>query len=133
MTTEEIKEKVIDLKKRYNAWTPDDKAMLRTLVKELEIKHKFNTKCNSCYRDAFHLIVNKLGMKSADFVEKKNEESRYIFIGKKEAVWHGPYGAVTLNEFTPDEMIDKFIEATLGIQDYYAFKPVKKEEQISEQ
>lgn len=133
MTTEEIKEQVIDLKKRYNAWTPDDKAMLRTLVKELEIKHKFNTKCNSCYRDAFHLIVNKLGMKSADFVEKKNEESRYIFIGKKEAVWHGPYGAVTLNEFTPDEMIDKFIEATLGIQDYYIFKPVKKEEQISEQ
>lgn len=127
MTTEEIKEKVIDLKNRYNAWTPDDKAMLRTLVKELEIKHKFNTKCDSCYRDAFHLIVNELGMKSADFVEKKNEESRYIFIGEKEAVWHGPYGAVTLNEFTPDEMIDKFIEATSGIQDYYAFKPVDKE------
>lgn len=127
MTTEEIKEQAVDLKNRYDAWTPGDKAMLRTLVKELGIKHKFNTKCSSCYRDAFHLIVNKLGMKSADFVEKKNEESKYIFIGKKEAVWHGPYGAVTLNEFTPDEMIDKFIEAASGIQGYYAFKPVKKE------
>lgn len=133
MTTEEIKQQVIDLKKRYNAWTTTDKSMLRKLVKELEIKHKFNTKCSSCYRDAFHLIVNKLGMTSADFVEKKNEESKYIFIGKKEAVWHGPYGAVTLNEFTPDEMIDKFIEASIGIQSYYLFKPINKEEQTIEQ
>lgn len=132
MTLEDIRTSIIEMQPRYNSFTSKDKQNLKLFVKELSIDHKFG-RCSNCYKDAFHLIVNKLGMKSADFVEKKNEESKYIFIGKKEAVWHGPYGAVTLNEFTPDEMIDKFIEATLGIQNYYIFKPVKKEEQISEQ
>lgn len=134
MTTEEMKEQAIGLKKRYDAWTPGDKAVLRALVKELGIIHKFNTRCNSCHRDAFHLVVNALGMKSADFACKKDKGSKYIFTGKKEAVWHGPYGAVTLDEFTPDEMVDKFIEAVSGTQDCYALKPLEENEgQTSEQ
>lgn len=132
MTLEDIRTDIIEMRPRYNSFTLKDKQNLKLFVKELNIDHKFRN-CSNCYRDAFHLIMNKLSIKSADFVEKTNEESKYIFIGKKEATWYGPYGAVTLNEFTPDKMIDKLIEATLGTQNYYILKPVKKEEQYEPQ
>lgn len=37
-----------------------DKARVKDIVEQLEISHKFNTRCASCYTDAIVLVLSKL-------------------------------------------------------------------------
>ena len=117
MTTEEIIQQIKEMKPRYNSFTKADKKNLKLFVKELNIDHKFGN-CSNCYKDAFHLIVNKLGLTSVDFVEPKVASKTYVFTAEKESIWHGKYGNIVMNEYTPEHLIEKYIETFPNQQQY---------------
>lgn len=117
MTTEEIIEQIKEMKPRYDSFSAKDKKNLKIFVKELGIKHKFGN-CSNCYKDAFHLIVNTLGMTSADFIEPKVSSKTYTFLGQTDTIWHGPYGNIVMNEYTQEEIIEKYIDVFPNQQQY---------------
>lgn len=124
MTIETIRERLVGMHERIGRWSSKDKSFLRAAVKTLEIEHSFNSGCMNCYDDAFHLCVHKMEMTSADFATGSDEgetESRYYFTASQPVDWHGRYGMVTLDWYTSDDVIEKFI-AEFPNQTYFVHK-----------
>lgn len=112
------------MRERIGNWTSKDKAFLRAAVKTLEIEHSFNSGCMSCYDDAFYLCINKMEMTSADFavVEDVVEpDNSYYFTQSNSVEWHGRYGTITLDWYSTDDVIEKFI-AEFPNQPYFVHK-----------
>lgn len=111
MERQDYIERLAAIKDRYGKWTPDDRLELKAMVKELGIKHSFRGKCSSCYNDAFHLVMHHFGLRMADLnVEVAQTSGRYVYLPSVDTIWMGRYGKVTLNEYTPDEIVERYIE-----------------------
>lgn len=105
-------ERLAAIKDRYGRWKEEDRTELKAMVKELGINHKFRGRCNNCYNDAFHLVMNHLGLKAADLKrETKQSSGKWVYVGNAPAQWYYINGTVTLDENTPDEIVERFVAA----------------------
>lgn len=105
-------EKLAAMKARYGKWKDEDRTELKAMVKELGIKHSFRGRCSSCYNDAFHLVMNHLGLLMADLKqEPKKASGKWVYVGNAPAQWHYINGTVVLDENTPDDIVERFVAA----------------------
>lgn len=110
---ESYKESIREMKPRYDSFTEADKATIRKIAKDLDIKIG---KCRNCYRDAYLEIRNVLGITEAKV--EIDTGVGYKFIGKVGVEWHGPFGNVRLSEMTPLKYIEKFVKDNPGQKIY---------------
>ena len=119
-----MREKIIDLLSRFFCLTKEDKAEIRQMCKDVNIKANFNSRCKECYKDALLLLKLHYNVRTED--ETETPSGNYVYTkGDNYVIWTRKHFRILLNSQSSDKQIEEYM-ATHPHQT--AFKRVERDE-----
>lgn len=94
---------------RFEALTDDDKAKIKQMCADADIKTSFNKRCKDCYKDALLLLKLHYGVTAPD-ADIVTPSGHFVYHnGMKKVVWWWRHNYYELSSQSDDETIEKYM------------------------